>query len=104
MVLFTNTAYCNVWSSMTTDGIQGYFKALDVLITTNEEIVRNLWSGQIKPVWQDIRKGATEKKTALEQISSLETEINMLQKKKVFLLEKEKKLLGIMADVESTRE
>ena len=104
MVLFINTAYSAVWSSMTTDGIQNYFTALDILVSANEEIVRNTWKAQINPVLKDIRKGTTEKKTTLEQISSLESEINIAQKKKVFLLEKEKKLLGVMADVESTKE
>ena len=104
MVLFINTAYSAVWSSMTTDGIQNYFTALDILVSANEEIVRNTWKAQINPVLKDIRKGTTEKKTTLEQISSLESEINIAQKKKVFLLEKEKKLVGVMADVEATKE
>lgn len=104
IIFLTSSAQCAVWSSMTADGIQGYFFALSALVSANEEAIRGIWSADIKPVLNDIRKGTTEKKMTLEQISSLETEINILQKKKIFLLEQEKQLLGKMADVESIKE
>ena len=86
---------------MSSNGIQGAYASLDVLISTREEAIRTIWSSQINPLLQNIRNNTAEKKLLLEQISGLQKKINISQKNKIFLLEQEKKLLGKIIDIEA---
>ncbi|STQ88919.1 hypothetical protein [Helicobacter pullorum] len=101
IIAFVSFSFAGVWSSMSSNGIQGAYASLDVLISTREEAIRTIWSSQINPLLQNIRNNTAEKKLLLEQISGLQKKINISQKNKIFLLEQEKKLLGKIIDIEA---
>lgn len=94
ILIMTSFIHAAVWSSSRDDGINKAFSQLDELVNRLNEGSRQKWENEIYPLIEKIAEETKKKNTLLKEIEALEKEKAMDEKKAIFYLEQEKRLLG----------
>ncbi|OCS21934.1 hypothetical protein CFVI97532_06965 [Campylobacter fetus subsp. venerealis cfvi97/532] len=92
-----------IWSNMQESGFNQAWKKMEAFSTKQNENIEKYWTDEIKPLIEKIAEQAKLKEQNLKTIKALETEINIDDKEILFLLEKEKQLLGNEANVKGVK-
>lgn len=111
-LLFIFTSFSNAfwdyinpipWSSMELSSIGSHWDNLNEWIEGKTDEIQSYWKNEISQVLIKIAIETKKKEQKLKIIKKLEAEINKSNKEILFLLEKEKQLLGNEANVKGIK-
>lgn len=99
LFLLINLCFGYTYSSSEEDGIHQAFEELDQVIKQHNDEVLKKYKSEIEPLIKQIDEQTQIKKRLLTEIRNLEKERLKDSYNHQFLMEQEKKLLGIESDV-----